>query len=46
MPYVLRSDDIDIVMIGPQATLYIKNIDSTESAQGIYYIKYKRYMVG
>lgn len=45
-PYVLSSDDADIVMIGPQGTLYIKDIDNSDSANGIYYINYKRYMVG
>jgi len=29
VPYVLSSDDADIVMIGPQGTLYIKDIDNT-----------------
>jgi hypothetical protein len=46
IPYVLTNNDVDIVMIGTQETLYIRNIDNTESGQGIYYIKYKRYMVG
>ncbi len=44
--YVLSSDDADIVMYGPQGTLYIKDIDNSQSGTGVYYINYKRYMVG
>ena len=46
VPNVLGNDDTDIVMFGPQGTLYITQIDGSESEQGFYYIKYERTLVG
>jgi hypothetical protein len=46
VPNVLGNDDADIVMIGKNGTLYITQIDATESDQGLYYIYYERTIVG
>ena len=46
VPNVLGNDDADIVMIGKNGTLYITQIDASESDQGLYYIYYERTIVG
>ncbi|CDW86507.1 keratin-associated protein 10- [Stylonychia lemnae] len=52
VPYLFKFEDLDALIVGPfsatisHETLFIQSFDNSQSIQGIYFVKYKRFFVG